>query len=122
MINFREWLFLEMSHLALPIGFVVGKKRGSFIDMRFETYPAAWQKKLGNWPSFIAQMPNQDKYFVYDGSISKITDSAIMHLIRLPDDWFEYAKIVWSDGSVKESTKGERIPWDQRVAQEKYVG
>ena len=107
-MDFREWLLQEMAHIKAPEGLEIDGKVVSVIDMHFEHYPSEMKDILGYRSTpFVALVPGSENlYMIWDGKKATLRQGSFpLHNVHLPDDWWEYAEVVFEDGSHKASSK-----------------
>jgi hypothetical protein len=105
-MNFRRWLMKEMGHIEVDGD--LGGKHILAIDPMFENYPKVNQR---DWHSgqydFFGKIPGTNRYLLNkpDGSPAVMVMVPPMNAHPLPTDWWDYARVYFEDGSVKEPTK-----------------
>ena len=104
-MNFAKWLNLqEMSYIRIPGEIEISGKLVSSIDMMFETYPEEYRPYLRLWTwHFSAKLPENGGYLNYAKGKSTISNKPFSHkMIQLPPQWWDYAKVFYDDGTIKE--------------------
>jgi len=108
-MSFLSFILREMAHIQVDGPLKINGKDVSFIDMRFEKYmPPVSNSLLGKWlTGFTAKLPDGKGYMFFERGISpKIVADPPPNYLTVPHDWWDYAAIVYSDGSIKHPTKG----------------
>lgn len=107
-LSFSQWLN-ELAHLAQNNyePFTINGKEATIIDMKFENYPPVLKAVLMHQNAkFYGKI--EEGYLTFDGHDLTVTSEKPSGYIKLPEDWFDYALIVYADGSVKQPSKGEK--------------
>ena len=77
--------------------------------MHFENYPTEHQQNIQDWIyQFSAKIPNQNTHLIYKNGKTTLADKGLALGLfgekhELPDIWWYYAQVVFSDGTVKPS-------------------
>ncbi len=111
-MQFKQWIIAEMSHLVVPrSNFSIEGKKIKSIDMHFEKYPQKYLRYVPDWfYHFFAKFPGQNIYLICKNGKTTITPKNTMLSLslfgekhELPEFWWNYAQILFSDGTIKPS-------------------
>ena len=98
-----------MAHLVLPRSskLIVDGKKIKSMDMHFEKYPALYHPNLQDWVyQFSAKIPGQNIHLIYKNGKTTLATKGLSYglfgeISDLPEFWWDYAQVNFSDGSTK---------------------